>query len=127
MLTPAQFETLSLVVDTFVPSVARTPDPGGYFARKGTDTGTHFVIAELIRLSSPEGAAQMGALLDFLASPGLGATWGGPEKGFGALGAEDRERVLLAWMHSPAPELRASYTALAGLVFPMYYGFADER
>jgi choline dehydrogenase-like flavoprotein len=127
MLSDSQITTLTLVSDTLVPSVERARDPDGFFRRKASDIGTHLIIAEVIRLSPPEGAAQFAAVLDLLASPGLGATWGGPEKGFAELSAPEREQVMLAWMHSPVPDLRACYVALAGLVFPFYYAYSDDR
>jgi choline dehydrogenase-like flavoprotein len=126
-LNDAQIATLAVFCDTLVPSVQRAEDPDGYFGRKATDTGTHAVIAAILEAAPPEAAAQIGLLLDLLGSPGLGATWGGPAKRLEELDAEERESVVLAWMQSPSPELRAAYSVLASLVLSVYYGWSDDR
>jgi choline dehydrogenase-like flavoprotein len=126
-LTTTQVATLGLLCDTLVPSVERANDPDGFFRRKATDSATHLVIAEVLRLSPPEGVAQVAALLELLGSVGLGATWGGPEKGLGELSAPERESVMLGWMQSPSPDLRAAFSVLSSLVLPFYYGWSDDR
>lgn len=110
-----------------MPSIERSHDPDGFFRRKATDAGTLEAIVEVLRLSPPDATLRFGGLLDLLASPGVGATWGGPDKSFAGLSRVERESMLLAWMQSPSIELRGAYAVLSGLVLSVYYGWSDAR
>lgn len=126
-LTDRQLATLRTLCDAFVPSVARPNDTDGYFARKASDLGTAEIIHEVLKVSPPDALMQTAALLDLLESEGLGATWGGPPVGLSALGADEREKMLLGWMESPSPDLRAAFSVFATTILPFYYGWADDR
>ncbi len=126
-LTTEQLATLTTLCDTFCPAVDRADDPDGYWARSASSIGTPQIIAHIVSLAPADAQAQIAGLLDLLGGPGLGQTWGGPAKGLGELTADEREKVLLAWQHSPAVDLRAAYSALSGLVLPIFHGYSDER
>ena len=49
-LTSRQRDTLTTLVDTFVPSIERDDDPEGFFATKGSDVGAHFVVEHYLCL-----------------------------------------------------------------------------
>jgi choline dehydrogenase-like flavoprotein len=126
-LSTEQFATLTVLCDTFVPSIPRDHDPDGFWARSASAAGTPQVVAHILGLAAPEDQAQIGALLDLLGGPGLGRTWGGPERGLGELAPAEREQALVAWQHSPVVDLRAAYAVLSALILPIHYGWADAR
>lgn len=124
-LSEQRLRTLSTLCDTFVPSVDRD-DPDGYFRRKPTDVALPQIIAAALTMSPEADQRDVESLLDFLGSPDVGATWGGPPTAFADLAAEERERLLLAWQNSSVPELRASFNALGALVLAFYYGYESD-
>jgi choline dehydrogenase-like flavoprotein len=125
-LSNERLRVLAAVCDAFVPAVDRD-DPEGYYRRKASDAYLPQILDGVLAFSPPRDQAELEALLDLLASPNLGATWGGPARGILELEPADRERVLLAWQQSPARELRAAYQVLSGTVLGFHYGFATEQ
>src|SRR4051794_8750482 len=70
-----QLAVLRAVCDTFVPSIAHSPDPHGFWARCATDMGVDQAIVELLGTLPSEQAAGMLQLLDAIGGQGfVGAT-----------------------------------------------------
>src|SRR3954470_19391348 len=65
-LTTAQRETLRAVCDTVVPSIPRTPDPTGHWARKASDIGVPEAFEEMLETMPPENVDGLKELLDGL-------------------------------------------------------------
>jgi choline dehydrogenase-like flavoprotein len=79
----AQLAVLRAVCDTFVPSLPRTPDPHGFWARSATDMGADQAIVQTLAMLPDEQAAGLLMLLDALA-----------EQGFVAASRLSREQLL---------------------------------
>src|SRR3954466_4878062 len=63
-LTDAQRATLRPVCDTVVPSIERTPDPTGHWARKASDLGVDQAFEQMLDTFPPENREGMLQLLD---------------------------------------------------------------
>lgn len=114
--TPGQRETLTAIVDTFVPSVSRDDDSDGFFATKGSDVGAHFAAEHyLVTTLSPDQRAGIQQLLDALT-------------GFAEQPQPAREAIL-AQVAAGSPEAAAGVAALKQLAILFSYGLpgADGR
>ena len=103
-LTSRQRDTLTALVDTFVPSIERDDDPDGFFATKGSDVGANVVVEHYLTSKLP--AAQLAgikALLDAAADAGLNDA---PQAG--------REAIVAAIAGS-SPEAHGGIAALRQL------------
>lgn len=71
-LTRRQRDTLTVVVDTFVPALSVPDDQEGFYARAGSAIGTDAAVERFLmtRLSA-EDVASLGGLLDALADAGI--------------------------------------------------------
>src|SRR3954449_13602786 len=69
-LTDDQRATLRAVCDTVVPSIERTPDPDGFWARKATDIGVDQAFEQMLEGMPPENQAGLAQLLDGLDQQG---------------------------------------------------------
>src|SRR3954452_25326183 len=109
-LTDDQRATLSAVCDTVVPSIKRTPDPTGFWARKASDIGVDQAFEQMLAEMPPENQAGIGELLDGLA-----------QQGFANASQLSREQLLrnIALL---GPEAAAGVGALTGLTLFLYYG-----
>src|SRR4051812_8294354 len=114
-LTDAQRATLRAVCDTVVPSIQRTPDPTGHWARKASDLGVDQAFEQMLAEFPPEDQAGMAELLDGLA-----------EQQFAAQSQLSREQQLrnIALL---GPEAAAGVGALTGLTLFLYYGMPDPQ
>src|SRR3954452_26516 len=112
-LTDAHRATLRAVCDTVVPSIQRTPDPTGHWARKASDLGVDQAFEQMLAEFPPEDQAGMAELLDGLA-----------EQQFAAQSQLSREQQLrnIALL---GPEAAAGVGALTGLTLFLYYGMPD--
>src|SRR3954447_2014947 len=109
-LTDDQRATLRAVCDTVVPSIERTPDPHGFWARKATDLGVDQAFEQMLETMPPENQAGLAQLLDGLA-----------EQHFGQHTQLSREQ-LLKNISLLGPEAAAGVGALVGLTLFLYYG-----
>src|SRR3954462_2187411 len=102
-LPDAQRATLRAVCDTVVPSIQRTPDPTGHWARKATDLGVDQAFEQMLADFPPEDRAGLQQLLDALS-----------EQQFAAQSQHSREQQLrnIALL---VPEAAAGVGALTGL------------
>src|SRR3954452_21533675 len=109
-LTDDQRATLSAVCDTVVPSIKRTPDPTGFWARKASDIGVDQAFEQMLETMPPENQAGIGQLLDGLA-----------QQGFADASQLSREQLLrnIALL---GPEAAGGVAALTGLTLFLYYG-----
>src|SRR3954462_483211 len=109
-LTDDQRATLRAVCDTVVPSIERTPDPNGFWARKATDIGVDQAFEQMLAEMPPENQAGIGELLDGLA-----------QQGFLKTSQLSREQ-LLKNVSLLGPDAAAGVGALVGLTLFLYYG-----
>jgi choline dehydrogenase-like flavoprotein len=114
-LTDAQRATLRAVCDTVVPSIERTPDPTGHWARKASDLGVDQAFEQMLDDFPPEDRAGMCELLDALG-----------EQQFAAQSQYSREQQLrnIALL---GPQAAAGVGALTGLTIFLYYGMPDPQ
>jgi hypothetical protein len=115
-LSARQRDTLTTLVDTFVPSIERDDDPEGFFATKGSDVGAHFVVEQYLAHKLP--AAQFAgikALLDAAADAGLNDA---PQAG--------REAIVAAIAGS-SPEAYGGIAALRQLSIMFSFGIPDAE
>ncbi|MGI4870601.1 MAG: GMC family oxidoreductase N-terminal domain-containing protein [Janthinobacterium lividum] len=116
-LTPARLATLRAIADTFLP-----PGPDPATQPPGATLIDMDKVAAAIQAQPLGAQAEFGQLLDLLDKPLLGLTWLGPPRSFGALGPEQRERLLQSWSASRVPQLRKGFHALRQLCMFLYYG-----
>src|SRR3954469_19690183 len=109
-LTEDQRATLRAVADTVVPSIDRTPDPHGFWARKATDIGVDQAFEQMLEAMPPENQAGIGQLLDGLA-----------EQHFAEASQLSREQLLrnIALL---GPDAAVGVGALIGLTLFLFYG-----
>jgi long-chain-alcohol oxidase len=113
-LTARQRRALEQICDTFCPSGDGLPS--------ASDLGVADAVLEAVSLN-PRGPErrQLAALLSLWDSRALGTLGGAGPQHFSQLSAEDRERVLLAWGDSRAPQRRAAFQALRRGALLFYY------
>src|SRR3954462_12216426 len=109
-LTDDQRATLRAVCDTVVPSIERSPDPTGHWARKASDIGVDVALEQMLD-GMPE--ANRAGLLELL--DGL------DQQHFRTQSQLSREQTLrnIALL---GPEAAAGVGALVGLTLFLYYG-----
>jgi len=113
-LNPRQRRALEQICDAFCPS--------GDGLRSATELGVpDAVIAAITRNPRPSERKQLATLLSLWDSVALGALGGAGLKRWSLLSADQRERVLLAWADSRAPQRRAVFQALRKAALLFYY------
>ena len=112
-LTETQRATLRTLFDTIVPSVARDPDPHGFWARTATDVGADQAAEEAIALMPPEDQAGLRQLLDALA-----------DQGFAGASQLSREQLLLN-LQLASRDAAIGVGALTALALFFTYGLVD--
>jgi len=113
-LNPRQRRALEQICDAFCPS--------GDGLRSATELGVpDGVIAAVARNPRPSERKQLATLLSLWDSVALGALGGAGLKRWSSLTADQRERVLLAWADSRAPQRRAVFQALRKAALLFYY------
>src|SRR4051812_41547266 len=114
-LTDAQRATLRAVCDTVVPSIERTPDPTGHWARKASDLGVDQAFEQMLDEFPAADRAGMLELLDGLES-----------QHFNTASQLSREQLLrnIALL---GPEAAVGVAALTGLTLFLYYGMPDPQ
>ena len=113
-LNPRQRRALEQICDAFCPS--------GDGLRSATELGVpDGVIAAVARNPRPSERKQLATLLSLWDSVALGALGGAGLKRWSSLTADQRERVLLAWGDSRAPQRRAVFQALRKAALLFYY------
>ena len=113
-LNPRQRRALEQICDAFCPS--------GDGLRSATELGVpDGVIAAISRNPRPSERKQLATLLSLWDSVALGALGGAGMKRWSSLTVDQRERVLLAWADSRAPQRRAVFQALRKAALLFYY------
>jgi choline dehydrogenase-like flavoprotein len=112
-LTEDRRSILRAVCDTVVPSVDRTPDPDGFFARKATDLGVDQGVEQLLATLTDEQQAGFAQILDGLM-----------QQGFLTASQASREQLLrnLALL---GPAAAAGVATLQNVTLFLYYGMPD--
>ena len=113
-LNPRQRRALEQICDAFCPSGEGLPTA----TELGVPDG---VIAAVSRNPRPSERKQLATLLSLWDSVALGALGGAGLKRWSSLTADQRERVLLAWADSRAPQRRAVFQALRKAALLFYY------
>lgn len=115
LLSEVQQATLKQLVDTFVPEVARDDDPGGFWARRGSDIGVDVAIAQQLSSGAvPEDQVEgIRQLLDALRA-----------QGFDDAPQAVREAILHGFMDSD-PGALAGLSGLRALTFLLFYALPD--
>src|SRR5437763_2296293 len=104
-LNPRQRQALHAICDTFCPSGDGLPS--------ATELGVPDALLAAVSLNPRESERrQLAALLSLWGTRPLGALGGAGLKHFAELPPAERERVLLAWGDSRAPQRRAVFQAL---------------
>jgi choline dehydrogenase-like flavoprotein len=113
-LNPRQRRALEQICDAFCPS--------GDGLRSATELGVpDGVIAAVTRNPRRSERKQLATLLSLWNTVALGALGGAGLKRWDSLTADQRERVLLAWGDSRAPQRRAVFQALRKAALLFYY------
>ena len=114
--TRRQRETLTAVVDTFVPSVSREDDPSGFFAAKGSDVGAHLAAEHyLLTHLEPEQLGGMQQLLDTAALLGLKNQ------------PQSIREAIIGNLSRIAPQTHAAIAALKQLSILFAFGLPDAE
>src|SRR5436305_12817156 len=109
-MTDDQRATLRAVCDTIVPSIERTPDPTGHWARKASDIGVDVALEQTLDTMPEPNRAGLLELLDAL-----------DQQHFALQSQLSREQTLrnIALL---GPEAAAGVGALVGLTLFLHYG-----
>jgi choline dehydrogenase-like flavoprotein len=108
-----QRATLACLCDTFVPSIARDPDPSGFWGRSASDMGVPAYIEDALAAVPEAGQEQLREFMDGLAA-----------LGFPEASPVDRERFIHAFMDS-GPEGLAGMSIFKSLTLMYFCGLAD--
>jgi choline dehydrogenase-like flavoprotein len=114
-LTETRRDVLAAVCDTFVPAIARVPDPDGFFARKASDLWVPQVIEYLLADMPEEQRASLLALLDTLSG-----------QDFLGCSPRSRERIVRE-VRSRGADVAGAIDALRATVLFLFYGLPNER
>src|SRR6476661_6237687 len=114
-LTEAQRETLRAFCDTIVPSIERSDDPDGFWARKASDLAIDQGVEQVIATLPPELQAGLAQLLDAL-----------EQQSFAALSQPSREQILTNVSMADAGAAQG-VGALTGMTLFLYYGAPDPQ
>src|SRR4051812_11324240 len=115
VLSELQQDTLRRLVDTFVPAVAASDDPTGFWARRGSDVGVDAAILEQLGSGAvPEDQLEgLRQLLDALRA-----------EGFDDASQEVREAIVHGFMDAD-PAALAGLGGLRGLTHLLFYAIPD--
>src|SRR4051794_6505041 len=114
-LSEAQRETLRAFCDTIVPSVRRSHDPDGFWARKATDLAIDQGVEQVISTLPPELQGGLAQLLDALAEQQL------------ALLSQPSREQLLANVTMANADAAQGVAALTAMTLFLYYGAPDPQ
>src|SRR5437879_13830255 len=96
-LSSKERHTLRMLADTFVPSIAVSPDPDGFYGRKASDLAVDEDVARIIeRYLSPDQRADFRRLLRTIESPMANMLLSGGLPRFPTKRQAKRKRLLLA-------------------------------
>ena len=108
-------EVLRAIADTVVPGIDRSPDPDGFWARRGSDLGAHEAVAQAIEQLPAVQREGLEQLLDGLV-----------QMGFLSASARSREQ-LLRNLATLGPEAAAGAQGLVQLSLFFAYGMPDPQ
>jgi choline dehydrogenase-like flavoprotein len=114
-LSEAQRAALRAFCDTIVPSVQRSGDPDGFWARKATDLGVDQGVEQIILTLPPELEAGLAQLLEVLADQGL------------TQASQPSREQLLANVTMADADAAQGVAALTAMTLFLYYGAPDPR
>jgi len=126
-LSERQRAVLHAVCDTLLPSLARAPDPAGYYATGALAAGTPARVERMLALlANPHDQARLTLLLAVLDSAIANLLAGGGFRSFADMDAATRERVLSGFAHSSVTPRRAGFQALKRLCQFAYFCFPPD-
>src|SRR3954469_1740944 len=114
-LSEAQRDPLRAFCDTIVPSIQRSSDPDGFWARKATDLAIDQGVEQVIATLPPELQAGLAQLLDALT-----------EQQIAHLSQPSREQLLMNVTMANA-DAAQGVAALMGMTLFLYYGAPDPQ
>jgi choline dehydrogenase-like flavoprotein len=130
--TDPQFEALTALCDTLLPSLE--PPPGAaqvvaaYYRRSAADLDIAAGVTRAIRdYATPESQRQTRQLLDALASPASAGLLTGHFRKFAALPLETREKVLYRWSVSRVGTFRQAFQGIKRLAHSLYFSSLDPN
>src|SRR5437867_182717 len=124
-LSSKERHTLRMLADTFVRSIAVSPDPDGFYGRKASDLAVDEDVARIIeRYLSPDQRADFRRLLRTIESPMANMLLSGRPARFSTESEAKRERFLLGWAHSRLGIKRQGFQAVKRLVLFLTYAKA---
>ena len=119
-LNPRARRALESICDTFAPGGAGLPS--------ATELGVPDALLELVsRNPRASERKQVGQLLGLWDTRLLTAVGGGGLRRFSGLSQGQREKVLLSWADSRAPQRRAAFQALRKGTLLAYYGMGRRQ
>src|SRR3954464_7910571 len=114
-LSEAQRDTLRAFCDTIVPSIQRSHDPDGFWARKATDLAIDQGVEQVISTLPPDLQVGLAELLDALAEQQL------------ALLSQPSREQLLANVTTANADAAQGVAALTAMTLFLYYGAPDPQ
>jgi choline dehydrogenase-like flavoprotein len=114
-LSDAQRASLRAFCDTIIPSIPRSDDPDGFWARKATDLAIDQGVEQVLATLPPELQAGLAQLLDALG-----------EQGIAQLSQLSREQLLANVTMADAGAAQG-VAALTGITLFLYYGAPDPE
>lgn len=113
---------LAAICEAFIPSISKSGDSDGFWARSAGDMGVAARILRALERAKIEDQRKFQQLAGLLDSPILGLTWQGPLKPAGRLTLAERTRLLQKWAVSPISDLRYGFNSLRKLSALIYFG-----
>ena len=109
-MNDTQRAVLATLCDTVVPSIDRSDDPDGFWARKASDLGVPQIAEDLLSQLPPEQQQGLGMLLEALA-----------DQGFTRASQQSREQMLRN-VSMVDPEAGAGIASLTAMTLFLHYG-----
>lgn len=124
-VTQKQWKALKAVCDAIVASVPEMDNSLG--RAKASDNNTAERILAAADALPESDRKELGILLNLLASPMLGLTYGGPLKPFDALAPAQQVRLLQSWNLSKLGKLRQAFHTLRKLASFHFYAHSVDQ
>ncbi|MEP7200588.1 MAG: GMC family oxidoreductase N-terminal domain-containing protein [Chloroflexota bacterium] len=127
-LSPAHRQTLSLICDTLLPSIAEANDPHGYWRRTASDLNVAPIVADHIAaLPAAKDRNDLAQLIGMFDNAIANLLLCGQPTTFRALTPDAREQYLRAWANSRLPLKRQGFQALKRLAAFAYFTTLDAK
>lgn len=120
-LTPKQRRLLTLICDTFIPSIEST-EQAAFYKRKASDIGADAELARIIESElEHDFRKQIQQMLNYFENSSFNLILHRKPKSFSQLEPQDREAYLTAWANSRIPLRRTGFQALKRLITFLNY------